>query len=122
MPRSGRCATGGACGAPTSCCRSSGCYLRTGDVSLLHLWDVVAAQTADWGDWLQHPATGVTRVWDHMTHVVNVAMGLKTPALRSLRGDVSDELRLTDEGWANILREHGQVHGMFSGDEWLAGH
>jgi hypothetical protein len=96
-------------------------YERTGEPHLLQLWDVVAAQTADWGGWLQHPATGVTRVWDHMTHVVNVAMGLKTPALLSLRGDPDEQLRLTDEGWANILREHGQVHGMFSGDEWLAG-
>ncbi len=96
-------------------------YHRTGEAHLLELWDVLAAQTADWGGWLQQPATGVTRVWDHMTHVVNVAMGFKTPAFRSLRGDPAEELRLTDEGWDNILREHGQVHGMFSGDEWLAG-
>lgn len=96
-------------------------WRKTGEAHLLELWDVVAAQTADWGAWLQSPATGVTPRWDHMTHVVNVAMGLKTPALRGLRGDPAEQLRLTDEGWANLLREHGQVHGMFSGDEWLAG-
>ena len=96
-------------------------WRRTGEAHLLELWDVLAAQTADWGGWLQAPAQGVTKVWDHMTHVVNVAMGFKTPALRALRGDPAEQLRLTDEGWANILREHGQVHGVFSGDEWLAG-
>jgi hypothetical protein len=96
-------------------------FARTGEAHLLELWDVVAAQTADWGAWLQAPSQGITRKWDHMTHVVNVAMGLKTPALRALRGDAGQQLRLTDEGWANLLREHGQVHGMFSGDEWLAG-
>jgi hypothetical protein len=96
-------------------------WRRTGEAHLLELWDVLAAQTADWGGWLQAPAQGITKVWDHMTHVVNVAMGFKTPALRALRGDPAEQLRLTDEGWANILREHGQVHGMFSGDEWLAG-
>jgi uncharacterized protein len=96
-------------------------YERTGEAYLLELWDVLAAQTADWGAWLQAPATGITAVWDHMTHVVNVAMGIKTPALLSLRGEVAEQLGLTDTGWDNLMREHGQVHGMFSGDEWLAG-
>jgi hypothetical protein len=94
---------------------------RTGDADLLELWDLIASQTADWGSWLQRPPSGSTAAWDHMTHVVNVAMGLKTPALMALRGDNEEQLRLFDEGWANLLREHGQVHGMFSGDEWLAG-
>jgi DUF1680 family protein len=94
---------------------------RTGDPALLEAFDVIAAQTADWGGWLGAPSTGITKRWDHMTHVVNVAMGLKTPALRALRGDPDEHLRLLDEGWANLMREHGQVHGMFSGDEWLAG-
>ncbi len=96
-------------------------YERTGEQYLLELWDLLASQTADWGSWLQAPAIGVTTAWDHMTHVVNVAMGLKTPALLSLRGDQAEQLRLTDTGWDNLMREHGQVHGMFSGDEWLAG-
>lgn len=94
---------------------------RTGDASLLELAGVLTDQTADWGGWLQTPARGITRTWDHMTHVVNVAMGLKTPAARALFEGEGRHLALTDEGWANLLREHGQVHGMFSGDEWLAG-
>ncbi|MEZ4596001.1 MAG: hypothetical protein R3C32_03685 [Chloroflexota bacterium] len=38
-------------------------------------------QTADWGHG-SGATGGITRTWDHMTHVVNVAMGLKTPAAR----------------------------------------
>ncbi len=94
---------------------------RTGDASLLELARVVIDQTADWGGWLQAPAQGITRTWDHMTHVVNVAMGLKTPATCFLFDGDRRHVDLTDEGWTNLLREHGQVHGMFSGDEWLAG-
>jgi hypothetical protein len=94
---------------------------RTGDMSLIELARLLIGQSADWGEWLQAPARGITRTWDHMTHVVNVAMGLKDPAVRFLFDGDRRHLGLTDEGWANLLREHGQVHGMFSGDEWLAG-
>ena len=51
--------------------------------------------------------------------VVNVAMGLGPPAVRHLDGSSG-----TLVGWTvldNIGRHHGQVTGMFSGDEWLAG-
>jgi hypothetical protein len=94
---------------------------RTSEPFLLELAGVLIDQTADWGEWLRSPAQGITRTWDHMTHVVNVAMGLKTPATRFLFDGDGRHLTLIDEGWANLLREHGQVHGMFSGDEWLAG-
>lgn len=94
---------------------------RTGEAFLIELAHTLIEQTTDWGGWLQAPAAGITRSWDHMTHVVNVAMGLKTPAARALFEGQGRHLALTDEGWANMLREHGQVHGMFSGDEWLAG-
>ncbi|MFO1539088.1 MAG: beta-L-arabinofuranosidase domain-containing protein [Chloroflexota bacterium] len=94
---------------------------KTHEPHLLELWAVLAEQTADWGAWLQAPPTEVTAAWDHMTHVVNVAMGLKTPALRALSGDPAEQLRLSDTGWERLSAAHGQVHGMFSGDEWLAG-
>jgi hypothetical protein len=97
-------------------------YERTADAGLVDLADLLLEQTADWGAWLAElPAREVTRTWDHMTHVVNVAMGLKTPAVRSMRGGDPAHRRALDEGLRNLDRSHGQVHGFFSGDEWLAG-
>jgi hypothetical protein len=98
-------------------------YDHTGQNRLLNLSKLLLDQTADWGAWFaQLPARDVTRTWSHMTHVVNVAMGLKVPAIRFLvDGRRHHEATLT-AGLANLDRFHGQVHGLFSGDEWLAGH
>lgn len=95
---------------------------RTGDPFLLGLADVLLAQIADWGAYLRElPCTEPATTWDYMTHVVNVAMGLKTPAVQYRRdGDPRHQSTL-EAGWANLIQHHGQVHGMFSGDEWLAG-
>ena len=94
---------------------------RAGD-ELRPLADTLLAQVVDWGAWLEEmPAREVTRWWDHMTHVVNVAMGLKEPATRYLMDGDSRHRRQLDAGLANLDRWHGQVHGFFSGDEWLAG-
>ena len=67
------------------------------------------------------PARDVTRWWDHMTHVVNVAMGLKEPAMRYVLDGDPRHRRQLDADLANLDEWHGQVHGFFSGDEWLAG-
>ena len=80
------------------------------------------AQGLDWdqclGDGL---ITGRAMVFDHRTHGPNVAMALKNPAVRALMlGDESAHAR-TLSALGNLDRWHGQVHGMFSGDEWLAG-
>jgi hypothetical protein len=97
-------------------------HARTGDPGLRDLADLLLAQAADWGSWLaEMPARGVTRRWDHMTHVVNVAMGLKAPAMRYLRDGSPRHREQLDAGIAHLDRFHGQVHGFFSGDEWLAG-
>lgn len=97
-------------------------YQRTPEPWLVELAALLLSQTADWGAYFRaFPATGVTRTWDHMTHVVNVAMGLKTPAVRWLLDGNDDHRAMTGEGFANLDRFHGQVHGTFSGDEWLAG-
>ena len=67
------------------------------------------------------PPLGFTRSWDPHRHVVNVAMGLKLPAVRYLFDRSSGHLRRLDRALDNIGRHHGQVTGMFSGDDWLAG-
>jgi len=99
-------------------------YERTGDTVLLELADLILARTFDWdaylGD-LPAPARERVTAFAHQTHVVNVAMGLKAPALRYRRDGDPAHLRAVDAGWAALMRYHGQVEGIFSGDEWLAG-
>jgi hypothetical protein len=89
---------------------------------LLELASLILAQTADWETFLtDFPSTGITRHWDHMTHVVNVAMGLMNPAVHYMLDGQGSHREAFRAGLANLDRHHGQVHGMFSGDEWLAG-
>lgn len=95
---------------------------RTGEPWLLDLATMILAQTADWETFLTDlPSTGITRKWDHMTHVVNVAMGFLNPVAHYLLSGGETHRDAFRAGLANLDRLHGQVHGMFSGDEWLAG-
>ena len=99
-------------------------YQRTGDESLLALIDLLLEQTCDWDDYLgTRLITGPATVFSHFTHGPNVAMGLKTGAVKSLRSPNSrDALRsAAHRSLANLDRWHGQAHGFFSGDEWLGG-
>ena len=57
----------------------------------------------------------------HSSHVVNVAMGLKTPGVVSLFKSGSKELRGFKSGWEKLMRHHGVANGMFTGDEHLNG-
>jgi hypothetical protein len=98
-------------------------YHRTGDPALLNLAELLVAQTLDWGShFVEFPyREKYTTGFEHRTHVVNVAMGIKEPALRYvLTGDVRWRDAVT-AAFANLDRYHGQATGMFSGDEWLAG-
>lgn len=89
---------------------------------LLDLAQLVLTQTDDWASFLidQLPP-GRTPTFQHLSHCVNVAMGLKLPAAQYLLDGNQKHLDTTHEMEANLDRLHGQVHGTFSGDEWLAG-
>jgi hypothetical protein len=97
-------------------------YQRNEDASLLKLAKIIASQTIDWTDIFSNfPFWRKVENWDHRTHVVNVAMGLKTPGtLYQLTGDPK-ELQSVYQGIESLMKYHGQAHGMFSGDEWLSG-
>ncbi len=59
--------------------------------------------------------------WNYLTHVVNQAMMLKGWSLYSLIS-AREEDRTAARRMLDLLdRYHGQVHGLFSGDECLAG-
>jgi hypothetical protein len=97
-------------------------YERAPAPFLLQLADLLLGQTLDWEGFLTaFPCTERVTAFDHFTHVVNVAMGLKAPAVRYLRDGDPGHLTASETAWANLMRFHGQVQGMFSGDEWLAG-
>ena len=89
---------------------------------LLELTDILLAQTLDWDSYLtEHLIEGPALSFSHFTHVVNVAMALKLPAVRFLRDGNPKHLETTRHALENLDRLHGMPNGMFSGDEWLAG-
>lgn len=97
-------------------------HRRTGEDFLIKLAEEVASQTMDWtGILYDFPFWRKVEHWDHRTHVVNVAMGIKTPGiLYELAGD-SRQKEAIKRGIHSLMNYHGQAHGLFSGDEWLSG-
>ncbi|GGD51046.1 beta-L-arabinofuranosidase domain-containing protein [Paenibacillus nasutitermitis] len=97
-------------------------YKRTSDAFLLELAGLVAGQTVDWTDvFHDFPFWRKVEEWDWKSHVVNVAMGIKTPGvLYELSGDPLEKVAV-HRGIDSLMTYHGQAHGMFSGDEWLSG-
>lgn len=95
---------------------------RTGEDWLLDLARLLLEQTADWATFiLRQLPPGVAPDFKLLTHGPNIAMGLKTPAACYL---VDGDQRHKEETLAMfeaLERLHGLVHGVFSGDEWLAG-
>ena len=89
---------------------------------LLELADIVAAQTTDWSDiFHDFPFWRKVEEWDWTTHVVNVAMGIKTPGVLFELSGNPVERDSVHRGIDSLMTYHGQAHGMFSGDEWLSG-
>ena len=97
-------------------------YNRTGEAFLLELADLVHQQTFDWTDIFTHfPFWRPQHQYDLRAHVVNVAMALKEPALYYLHSGNPVHRDAAPKGIQALMTYHGQVHGMFSGDELLAG-
>jgi hypothetical protein len=98
-------------------------YDRTREGFLLELAAEVKKMTLDWPAifhdfpfWRKYEGK-----FDHRTHVVNVAMALKAPALfYRITGDEAYK-EAVFKGIDSLMKFHGQAHGMFSGDEWLSG-
>ena len=92
------------------------------DPDYSNLTDLLISQTIDWSDIFDDfPFWRKVERWDWRTHAVNVAMGIKMPGiLYEVKGD-KRYLDIVDKGIKSLMTYHGQVHGMFSGDEWLSG-
>jgi hypothetical protein len=90
-------------------------YNRTGDAALLTLADTLRRQGFDFTEMLTN---------NHFApepHNVNVSQYLKTPALAYLKTNLAADLNAFLAGNAHLLEHHGQVTGMSSGTEDLAG-
>ncbi|GLX66804.1 beta-L-arabinofuranosidase domain-containing protein [Paenibacillus glycanilyticus] len=97
-------------------------WSRTREPFLLELARLIGEQTEDWkGLYEQYPYWYRQTSFDHRVHVVNVAMSFKQPALRFLLSGETADLESVYTGIRSVMNYHGQVNGMFSGDEWLAG-
>ena len=57
----------------------------------------------------------------HITHIVNVVMGLKTPGVHYLQTHDPRHKAAVLSGIESLTRHHGVVNGMFGGDEHLSG-
>ena len=97
-------------------------YDRTGEAWLLDVYRQVQAQGYNWLEHARHFTwTERQSSWTYEAHVVNQAMGIKDPAMRyRLSGD-ADERGGVEQFIEVLDRFHGQLTGVFTGDECLAG-
>ncbi len=120
-------------------------YNITGEKALLKLCDRLLEGSIDWTGlfsafpyttdlkrsrpWaqLQKELEGNDDPWSsawrshQTTHVVNVAMGLKTPALdHAIHGGLKQGAAFF-AGYEKLMKSHGVATGMFTGDEHLSG-
>lgn len=117
-------------------------YEHTKEAFLLELVDKVNRQALDWTTFFENlPFTHPTKyyydwhlvdenvsrwhLYDvmkyHATHIVNVTMGLKQPLMEYKRSKDTRYLDAIYTGIKSLQKYHGQVSGIFSGDEHLSG-
>jgi hypothetical protein len=94
-------------------------YNRTGEESLLALADLLHAQTSDWIGELG--GVGPPNEEFDFGHGVNRAQGFKEPAVYYQRSHDPAHLAALRQGWDRVMAFHGQVQGLYSGDEFLHG-
>jgi len=89
-------------------------YNHTGDEFLLDLGKILFDQTYNWTERL---SSGEPYNW----HGVNTGMGIKQPAVYYQFTKDEKYLDAVKKGIHDLMKYHGQVGGLFSGDELLAG-
>lgn len=102
-------------------------YNRTGERFLLDLAQRLFRKGIDWTSHLHenclYADANVSRRMGipHETHVVDLAMAVKNPGLWWQQSREQRHRQASIEGLANLMRHHGVVSGLFTGDEHLAG-
>lgn len=98
-------------------------YEQDDEEWLLDVVDLLIGRGFDWTDhFIDFKYEGKQRE-DHSmaTHVVNNAMGLKAPAVIFRQRQNAIDRRAVFEGIENLDRYHGQVTGVYTGDEHFSG-
>ena len=96
-------------------------YERTNEEWLLNLARKLKALGFDWKEIFESGyVDSCTEGWDFYSHVVNIAMMLKSEALMSLISD-GDPESLAKEALEYLMTKHGMATGHFTGDETLSG-
>jgi hypothetical protein len=96
---------------------------QTGEEWLLGLVELLIGRGFDWTDHFRDFEHKRKQDDDPQmeTHVVNNAMGLKAPAVRYRQNGNRLSERAVYDGIGNLDRFHGQVTGLFTGDEHFSG-
>ncbi|MFZ0391463.1 MAG: beta-L-arabinofuranosidase domain-containing protein [Calditrichia bacterium] len=89
-------------------------YNRTGDRFLLDLGRTIFQQTLDWTERFESD-------YPDSWHGVNTGMGIKQPAVWYQYSGDDRYLKAVKQGIEKLMKYHGQVQGLWSGDEMLHG-
>ena len=96
-------------------------YEKTGEDWLLALAKKLRVQGFDWRElFTTYLLEDCTDEWEYYSHVVNIAMMLKSEALWSLFEDIDPE-EFADMAHSYLDKHHGMAIGHFSGDENISG-
>lgn len=96
-------------------------YEKTKEDWLITLAKKLRIMGFDWHEMIKiNMLQDCDNVWEYFSHVVNVAMMLKSEALWSKFDDIDAE-ELANMALEYLDREHGMAIGHFSGDECLSG-
>lgn len=102
-------------------------YNVTGEAFLLDLAEMLRKQTHPWvedfaaGDRIPRRRFNEHHGRDDGYHCVNLAHALKYPVVYSQLTKDPALLAVTWQAWADIRTHHGQPHGLWGGDEGMAG-
>ena len=95
-------------------------YNITGDKFLLQLGELIHAQTFNWTENFSNNAIRKLNPLPNL-HCVNVAQGLKEPAIYYQQSKDTKYLAAVREGLSALKDTHGFVNGMYGADEHLHG-
>lgn len=101
-------------------------YERSKDEWLIDFATTIRSQGFDWRGfferWPQKMKNPTPKGdWNHMGHVVNNAMAIKSSALWGLFSGERSDMEFPEKMIEMLDAYHGQVTGVFTGDECLAG-
>ncbi|MDR3367250.1 MAG: glycoside hydrolase family 127 protein [Prevotellaceae bacterium] len=96
-------------------------YNRTGDAFLLELADKLKNQAYSWTDIFTNNTFNRFEADFQPKHNVNIPQAMKMPAIYYQKSQSQADKEAYMRGREHLLCEHGQPHGMQSGNEMLAG-